>query len=149
MIGALGAVSQRFAGYVNKVGALELSQKTSLLGTARLLRKVLSLQGQKSRNTVVPSLACCYPLLRTRKSGHIKSEMTNMNNNINNNNNNNLCWVRHKTASGCGVSKWDNEVTICQNYLQVTLEQVAETVSATRGQKVPGWRPVGDSLCHG
>ena len=46
VIGALGAVSQRFAGYVNKVGAnikLEIIQKTALLGTARLLRKVLSL----------------------------------------------------------------------------------------------------------
>ena len=46
VIGALGAVSQRFAGYVNKVGAnikLEIVQKTALLGTARLLRKVLSL----------------------------------------------------------------------------------------------------------
>ena len=46
VIGALGAVSQQFAGYVNKVGAnitLEIIQKTALLGTARLLRKVLSL----------------------------------------------------------------------------------------------------------
>ena len=46
VIGALGAVSQRFTGYVNKVGAnirLEIMQKTALLGTARLLRKVLSL----------------------------------------------------------------------------------------------------------
>ena len=46
VIGALGAVSQRFTGYVNKIGAnirLEIIQKTALLGTARLLRKVLSL----------------------------------------------------------------------------------------------------------
>ena len=46
VIGALGAVSQRFTGYVNKVGAnirLEIIQKTALLGTERLLRKVLSL----------------------------------------------------------------------------------------------------------
>ena len=46
VIGALGAVSQRFAGYVRKVGTnirLEIIQKTALLGSARLLRKVLSL----------------------------------------------------------------------------------------------------------
>ena len=46
VIGALGAVSQRFAGYVNRVGAKikpEIIEKTALLGTARLLRKVLSL----------------------------------------------------------------------------------------------------------
>ena len=46
VIGALGVVSQRFSGYVNKGGAniqLEIIQKTVLLGTARLLRKVLSL----------------------------------------------------------------------------------------------------------
>ena len=46
VIGALGAVSQRFTGYVNKVGAnitLEIMQTTALLVTARLLRKVLSL----------------------------------------------------------------------------------------------------------
>ena len=46
VIGALGAVSQRVTGYVNKVGAnitLEIMQTTALLVTARLLRKVLSL----------------------------------------------------------------------------------------------------------
>ena len=45
VIGALGAVSQRFAGYVNKVGAnikLEIVQNTALLGTARLLQKAFS-----------------------------------------------------------------------------------------------------------
>ena len=46
VISALGAMSRRFAGYVNKAGAnirLEIIQKTALLGIARLLRKVLSL----------------------------------------------------------------------------------------------------------
>ena len=46
VIGALGAVSRRFVGYVNKAGAnirQEIIQKTALLGTVRLLRKVLSL----------------------------------------------------------------------------------------------------------
>ena len=46
VLGALGAVSQRFAGFVNEVGTnikLEIIQKTALLGTTRLLRKVLSL----------------------------------------------------------------------------------------------------------
>ena len=45
MIGALGAVSQRFAGYGNRVREnikLEIIQKTAVLGTAGLSRKVLS-----------------------------------------------------------------------------------------------------------
>ena len=45
VIGALGAVSQRFAGHIQKMeGNIKLGiiQKTALLGTARLLRKVLS-----------------------------------------------------------------------------------------------------------
>ena len=46
VIGALETVPHRFTGYVSKVVAnirLEIMQKTALLGTARLLRKVLSL----------------------------------------------------------------------------------------------------------
>ena len=46
VIGTLGAVSQRFTGYVNKIGdniRLEIIHETALLGAARLLRKVLSL----------------------------------------------------------------------------------------------------------
>ena len=39
MIGALGAVSQRFAGYVNKVGALELSQKNVPLGNSKIVKE--------------------------------------------------------------------------------------------------------------
>ena len=49
VIGALGAVSQRFAGYIKNFGVeirLEIIQKTALIGTARLLRKVLSLGTQ-------------------------------------------------------------------------------------------------------
>ena len=45
LIGALGAVSQRFARYMQKMEAnikLEIIQKTAFLGTARLLRKIMS-----------------------------------------------------------------------------------------------------------
>ena len=60
-----------------------------------------------------------------------------------------LSWVSHKTASGCGVSTWENEVTLCCNYLQVTLEQGVVPVSSPRDYEIPGWRPAGASLSHG
>ena len=44
--GALGAVSVNFTEYTKRIGVnvrLEVIQKTALLGTAKLLRKVLSL----------------------------------------------------------------------------------------------------------
>ena len=44
---------------------------------------------------------------------------------------------------------WDNEVTLCCNYLQVTLEQGVEPVGSPRGYEVPGWRPAGASLTYG
>ena len=53
------------------------------------------------------------------------------------------------TASGCGVSTWLNEVTLCCKYLQVTLEQGVVPVSSPRGLEIPGWRPAGASLSHG
>ena len=46
VIGALGAVSVNFKKYVKRIGVnvrLEVVQKTALLGTAKILRKVLSL----------------------------------------------------------------------------------------------------------
>jgi len=52
-------------------------------------------------------------------------------------------------ASGCGVSMWGNEVTLCHNYLQVTLEQGVVPVSSPRDYEIPGWRPAGVSLSHG
>ena len=45
-IGALGAVSVNFKEYMKRIGVnvrLEVIQKTALLGTAKILRKVLSL----------------------------------------------------------------------------------------------------------
>ena len=45
--------------------------------------------------------------------------------------------------------RWANEVTLCHNYLQVTLEQGVAPVSSPRGHEVQGWRPVGASLSHG
>ena len=46
VIGALGAVSVNFKEYMKRIGVnvrLEVIQKTALLGTAKVLRKVLSL----------------------------------------------------------------------------------------------------------
>ena len=46
VIGALGAVSDKFDKHIEKLGTtiiLEVIQKTALLGMARLLRNVLSL----------------------------------------------------------------------------------------------------------
>ena len=45
VIGALGAVSGNFKEYMKRIGVnvrLEVIQKTALLGTAKILRKVLS-----------------------------------------------------------------------------------------------------------
>ena len=46
VIGALGAVSVNFKRYMKQTGvkvSLEVIQKTALLGTAKILRKVLAL----------------------------------------------------------------------------------------------------------
>ena len=46
VIGALGAVSVNFKEYMKRIGVnvrLDVIQKTALLGTAKILRKVLSL----------------------------------------------------------------------------------------------------------
>ena len=46
VIGALGVISDKFKRYMEKLDvkiATEIIQKTALLGTARILRKVLSL----------------------------------------------------------------------------------------------------------
>ena len=46
VIGALGAVSVNFKEYMRRIGVkmrLEVIQSTALLGTAKILRKVLSL----------------------------------------------------------------------------------------------------------
>ena len=56
VIGALGAVSVNFKEYMKRIGvkvSLEVIQKTALLGTAKILRKVLSLlaEGKESPGT--------------------------------------------------------------------------------------------------
>ena len=43
----------------------------------------------------------------------------------------------------------ENEVTLCHNYLQVTLAQGVLPVSSPRDRKTPGWRPAGASLSNG
>ena len=52
VIGALGAVSVNFKEYVKRIG-VKVIQKTALLGTAKILRKVLSLlaEGKESPGT--------------------------------------------------------------------------------------------------
>ena len=71
--------------------------------------------------------------------------VNNDNNNDNNNNNNN----DNDNNNNNKVSTWDNEVTLCCNYLQVTLEQGVVPISSPRDHEVPGWRPAGASLSHG
>ena len=54
VIGALGSVSDMFKKHMEKLGTairLEVIQKTALLGTARLLRNVLSLKAWLSLAT--------------------------------------------------------------------------------------------------
>ena len=46
VIGALGAISDKFERHIEKLGvkiAIDIIQKTALFGSARILRKVLSL----------------------------------------------------------------------------------------------------------
>ena len=50
VIGALGAVSVNFEKCIKQIDvevSLEVIQKTALLGTAKILRKVLSLKGER------------------------------------------------------------------------------------------------------
>ena len=65
VIGALEAVSVNFREYMNKTGVnvrLEVLQKTALLGTAKILRKMQSLQDKRDMG---PMVTCCNPLPRT------------------------------------------------------------------------------------
>ena len=50
VIGALGVISKRFEGFIKECDdtiRLEVMQKTALLGTARILRKVVSTEGER------------------------------------------------------------------------------------------------------
>ena len=67
VIGALGAVSVNFKEYMKRIGVnvwLEVIQKTTLLWTAKILRKVLSLYEQR-KERLEPVVTCCNPLPRT------------------------------------------------------------------------------------
>ena len=67
VIGALGAVSVNFKEYVKRIGVnvrLEVVQKTALLGTAKILRKVLSLYRKKEKRELGPVVTCCNLLPR-------------------------------------------------------------------------------------
>ena len=67
VIGALGAVSVNFKEYMKRIGVnvwLEVIQKTTLLWTAKILRKVLSLYQQR-KERLAPVVTSCNPLPRT------------------------------------------------------------------------------------
>ena len=38
---------------------------------------------------------------------------------------------------------WENEVTLCHNYFQVTIEQGVGPVCSPQDHEVPGWHPAG------
>ena len=70
VIGALGVISDKFERHMQKLEvkiAMEVIQKMALLGTARILRIVLSLRdtGEGTLRTLV---TCCYPLSRTMRT---------------------------------------------------------------------------------
>ena len=67
IIGAFGAASVNFKKYMKRIGvevSLEFIQKTALLGTAQILRKVLSCNIKEERD-LGPMVTCCNPLPRT------------------------------------------------------------------------------------
>ena len=67
VIRALGAVSVNFKEYMKRIGVnvwLEVIQKTTLLWTAKILRKVLSLYQQR-KERLAPVVTSCNPLPRT------------------------------------------------------------------------------------
>ena len=66
VIGALGAVSVNFKEYMKRIGVnvkFEVIQKTTLLGTAKILRKKLSCK-KKEKRDLGPAVTC-NPILRT------------------------------------------------------------------------------------
>ena len=67
VIGALGTVSVDSKEYMKRIGVnvrLEVIQKTALLGTAKMLRKVLS-QEEEGKYRPGTRVTCCNPLPRT------------------------------------------------------------------------------------
>ena len=67
VIGALGAVLVNFKEYMKRIGVnvrLEVIQKRALLGSAKILRKVLS-RKKKEKRDLGPVVSCCNPLTRT------------------------------------------------------------------------------------
>ena len=64
VIGALGTVSKRIQSWIKKIGVevrTEQLQKTALLGTARILRKVLDAWYWKKGISRAPLVICYYP----------------------------------------------------------------------------------------
>ena len=66
VISALGMITKKFEGYIKECDdniRIEVIQKTTLLGSARILRKVLSMKDTENE-ALKPLVACCYLLSR-------------------------------------------------------------------------------------
>ena len=64
VIGALGMITKKFEGYIKECDdniRIEVIQKTTLLASARILRKVLSMKDTENE-ALKPLVACCYLL---------------------------------------------------------------------------------------
>ena len=69
VIGVLGAVSVNFKEYMKRIGVnvrLKVIQKTTLLGAAKILRKVQYCPcKKKEKRDLVTAVTCCNPLPKT------------------------------------------------------------------------------------
>ena len=67
LIGALGAVTKQFKKWIQKLDLeieVEMLQKPCLLGTARIIRKVLDMKLKlKEKEATIPKTTGCAPLL--------------------------------------------------------------------------------------
>ena len=76
VIGALGVISDKFERYKEKMDvkiATAIIQKTALLGTARILRKVLSLKRNRKRNFETPG-DLLLPALKVKKTKELSRQ---------------------------------------------------------------------------
>ena len=75
VIGALGVISDKFERYMEKLEvkiAIEIIQKTALLGTARILRKKkFYLFRETGERILRPLVTCCYPLSKIKEQKNL------------------------------------------------------------------------------
>ena len=70
VIGALGVISDKFERHIEKLGvkiAIDIIQKTALLGTAMICDKFYLFRDHK-KETLRPLVACCRPLSKNNIS---------------------------------------------------------------------------------